>query len=333
MKDTARIALTLLLTALLLSTLPTAGCSDSTTNPVDTTNGVTLTPPPADQGFQLAIGPFNVPVGKEGRRNYYQKLASDSAIYITKIEFKANDGTHHLKIYKGDNIDVPNHTDSTEEDILWDEWALVGGAELREYSWTLPPGVALKLDPHQQMLFQLHGVNAGTAAAANGGPKALVNFWTTDKKNVTSVVGTIVASNRSIEIPPKTSATFGKLLKPSSSAVKLMMISGFFFGKGKSFAVGHWDGTLRQLTDTIYSSEEGEEPEISQISPLYSLGESDTLACITTYENPTDKAIMFGTDEASDERSDLIISFFPGPADGKTIYDFRDGFLIESHPL
>ena len=134
--------------------------SDEVVTPVDDGN-VKLAAPPAGQGYQVVIGPFDVPAGSEVQRNYYQKLPNDSDIYVTKIEIRYNTGSHHLNIFKSD-VDRPDSVEDTFTAIQWDSWDMVAASQTEALDWQLPAGVAMHLKPHQQMDFQTHFVNAGT---------------------------------------------------------------------------------------------------------------------------------------------------------------------------
>lgn len=308
------------------------GCSsDDPAAPGDSTADVTLAPPPAGQGFQVAIGPFDAPAGEEVQKNYYQKLPITEDVYVTKIEFKFNTGSHHMNIFKSDSINVPDHVENTFNAIAWESWDMVAASQKGDFTWTLPAGVAIKLNAAQQMIFQTHYVNAGTQKTPNGRGKVMVNFWTTDKKNVTSVVGAVFSNNRVVKIPPFTSATYCKVIPPFKQDVKMLLMTGHFHSRGKTFTVGHWDGT--KLIDTIYQSPNWDEPPILQFPTPLTIKAGDSLAYITTFENKTEDEIKFGPHVEYEEHANLFAFYYPGPADGKAIYDFVGGVLMESHRI
>ncbi len=308
-----------------------SGCSDDPATPGDPTADVMLAAPPAGQGIQVAIGPFDVESGAEIQRNYYQKLPIDSEIYVTKIEFKFNTGSHHLNIFKSDTLDVADRVENSFNAIQWESWDMVAASQKGDCVWTLPPGVAIKLNARQQMDFQIHYVNAGTQTTPTGRGKALINFWTTDKKNVTTLVGAVFSNNKVITIPPYTSATFCKTVKPFEHDVNLLLMTGHFHSRGRTFTVGHWNGTA--LTDTIYHSGNWDDPPILQFPTPLMIRAGDSLAYITTYENRSGTEIKFGPHVEYEEHANLFTFYYPGPANGKAIYDFTGGMLMESHSL
>jgi hypothetical protein len=315
--------------ALAMSICMLSSCKEEPTSAES--HDVTLAPPPAGQGIQVVIGPFDVPQGQEVQKNFYQKLPIDSEIYVTKVEFRFNAGSHHLNIFKSDSIDLADHVEDTFNAVQWENWDMVAASQKGEYVWELPPGVAIRLSPRQQMDFQAHFVNAGTQTTPTGRGKAIINFWTTDRKNVTSLVGAVFANNKAVNVPPHTSATFCKTVKPFDHDVQLLLATGHFHSRGKTFTVGHWDG--RKLTDTIYSSKAWDEPPILQFTSPLTIGAGDSLAFITTYENRTDQPIKFGPHVENEEHSNLFLFYYPGPSNSKAIYDFTGGFMMEQHPI
>lgn len=317
-----------------LIVLPNAGCGDDVEpNPTDTTGDVTLAAPPSGQGFQVVIGPFDAPAGTEVQKNYYQKLPNNEDIYVTKIELKFNPGSHHLNIFKSDSILVEDHVEDSFNAIAWESWDMVAASQRGDLTWQLPPGVAIKLNAHQQMNFQTHYVNAATQATPNNRGKVIVNFYTTDKSNVTSLVGAQFSNNKTIKIPANTAATYCKVIKPFDHDVQLLLMTGHFHSRGKTFTVGHWDGANNRLSDTIYHSDNWGDPPVMQFANPLTIHAGDSIAYITTYENHLDTEVKFGPHVEYEEHANLFTFFYPGPANGKAIYDFAGGVLMESHPL
>ncbi len=323
-----RVAAMLAATAILCTSW---GCSSEPTAPDDSSADVTLAPPPAGEGLQIVIGPFDAPSSQEVQKNYYQKLPITEDIYVTKIEFRFNQGSHHMNIFKSDSINVPDHVENTFNAIAWESWDMVAASQKGDFTWTLPQGVAIKLNAQQQMIFQTHYVNAGTQKTPSGRGKVMINFWTIDKSEVTTLVGAVFSNNKTINIPPFTSATYCKVVTPFEHDVKLLLMTGHFHSRGKTFTVGHWDGT--KLTDTIYHSGNWSEPPILQFPTPLTIKAGDSIAYITTYENRTEDEIKFGPHVEYEEHANLFTFYYPGPANGKAIYDFNGGMLLESHRI
>lgn len=329
---TLRITLNIAMAAGVLVAGALAGCkSDNPATPTDPSADVTLAPPPAGQGIQVVVGPFDIPAGTEVQRNYYQKLPTTEDIYVNKIEFKFNPGSHHFNVFKSDTVNLRDTALDSFGAFQFESWDMVAASQKNDFVWQLPPGVAVKLNAHAQMDFQTHYVNAGTQKTPSGRGKGIVNFWTIDKSQVTNTVGAIFSNNRTIDIKPHTSATYCKVVKAIDHDVSLLLMTGHFHSRGKTFTVGHWNGT--KLTDTLYNSGNWSDPPILQFPTPILLRANDSLAYITTYENPTDTEIKFGPHVEIEEHANLFTFYYPGPVTGKAIYDFNGGFMVESHPI
>ncbi len=323
----------------LVGALVAVNCKSTTAPVTDTSGDVTLAAPPAGEGFQIVLGPFDVPAGQEVQNNFYMKLPVDTDVYITKVEFKFNPGSHHCTIFKSDTADIPNdpgqpyHLESNFNALQWDSWDMVCASQVDSFTWTLPPGVAIHLKGRQQLDIQSHYVNASTQQTANGHGKVIVNFWTTPKSNVTSLVGAVFSNNKKIDLMPHTGATYLKVVNAWPAAANLILMTGHFHSRGKSFVVGHWDSPNHRLRDTIYSNQTWDEPPVTPVVPTLAVSPGDSLAYVCSYENRTDNEIKFGGHVETEEHANLFLFYYPGPADSKAIYDFSGGELVEEHPL
>src|ERR1035437_6781332 len=79
-------------------------CKSTTAPIVDpSASDVTLAAPAATDGFQVRVGPFNVPSGTEVQKDYYLKLPNATDVWVSKVIFRFNAGSHHLNIFKNDD--------------------------------------------------------------------------------------------------------------------------------------------------------------------------------------------------------------------------------------
>ncbi len=311
-----RAALALLL---VVASLVFIVCEKNSPTEVDNSSGdVQLAAPPAGQGLQIVISPFEVPVGKEIQRNYYLKLPSDVDIYVKKVEMVYNTGSHHVNVFKTDSISVPDHFEETFSAVQWESWDMVFASQREELHWQLPPRVAIPLKAHQQLDVQVHYVNANTQQTSNGRGKVIINLWTMPKDSVQSYVGALFANNRLLNIPPHSDTTYMKIVRPLPWDIKILMLTGHFHSRGRSFIV------KRLLTDEeVYRNEEWDEPPIVFYNPPLELQAFDRLAYWTRFVNTTNYTITFGPHVEYEEHANLFMFFYPGPPDGKAIYDFE----------
>src|SRR5690348_15928017 len=96
--------------------------------------------PPPQNGYQLVIGPFNVPQGQEVQLCQSRKLPNDEPIALHSIEARKTLGSHHLILFKSD-YDFPDQTFPCWGVANWEQWSFVADVQQREnLNWTLPEG-------------------------------------------------------------------------------------------------------------------------------------------------------------------------------------------------
>lgn len=289
---------------------------------------VALAAPPAGQGFQIVVGPFEVPTGQEVQKNFYMKFPSDQDVYITKVEIAYNVGSHHLNIFKSDGLDVPDRVEDSFSAIQWEAWDMVASSQRESLVWTLPEGVAIHLKPNQQMNFQTHYVNASSQKTPSGTGKAVVNFYTTDRANVSALVGAIFANNKEVLLPARTEATFRKVVDALPTEAHILWMTGHFHSWGKSFAVNRWDGA--QMGEEVYRSANWDEPPVQFYNPPLEVKAGESLVYTTTHVNNTAQEVKFGPHVETEEHANLFIYYYPAPEAGTAVYDFDGGELLTS---
>ncbi|HET7153683.1 MAG TPA: hypothetical protein VFJ29_07935 [Candidatus Kapabacteria bacterium] len=312
--------------------------NDSPTNSLGSSpTDVTMAPPPADSGFQIQLGPFPVPAGTEVQNNFYMKLPNFAPdFYVTRIDFIFNQGSHHLNVFKSDSVDIPDTVINTFN-VDFTNWQMVCASQVDTLTWKLPAGCGIHLKGGQQMDFQSHYVNANTQQTATGRGLALINFWVT-KTPPANLVGTVFSQNKKVFLLPYTEATYMKVVSAWPTDATLLLMTGHFHSRGKSFIVGHYSTAYwnehQALIDTIYKNQTWDEPPVFQWSPgLVQRQGIDSLAYITGYENNSADTITFGGHVETQEHSNLFTFYYPAQAQGSAIYDFGGGEMIETHPL
>ncbi|MFA5833246.1 MAG: hypothetical protein WDA22_07195 [Bacteroidota bacterium] len=315
--------------SILLLTLLFSCKRETPVEPDPSASDVHLAPPPAGQGVQVSIAPFTVKAGEELQRNYYTTLPSDSDIYITKVQFSYNPGSHHCNVFRTDSVKKTDGTyDETFKSVDYTMWNMFAASQKENFVWQLPPGIAIKLKGKQQLLIQTHYVNGGSQLSPNGRGKVLINFWTIPKSQVTNEVGLIFASNTLINIPPKDSLTVRKFVKKIPNDINILAMTGHFHSRGVSFWAQHYEANFKE----IYRNTAWSEPPIKVFgapeypSTGYVLPKNQQIAYYTSYYNSTNDTVKMGPHVLNEEHSNLFLFFWPAPADGKTIYDIDQGW-------
>ena len=305
------------LNLLLFISIILAGCNKDNPAQSQNTGDVQMDPPPAGQGLQIVVGPFDVAAGTEITRNYYMKLPSNDSIYITRVQMVYNVGSHHCNVFKSDTTDVVDHVEETFNAVQWESWDMIFNSQRAALDWQLPSGVAIPLKAHAQLDVQTHYVNAATQQTPNGHGKVIINIWTMPKDSVQSYLGMLFANNRTIKIPPMSDTTFMKMVRLIPWDVHILQLTGHFHSRGRSFVVKRY-----LSNEEIYRSSDWDEPPVLFCNPPLLLNANEQLAYWTRYYNATSDTLKFGPHVETQEHSNLFMYFYPGPADGKAIYDF-----------
>jgi hypothetical protein len=321
------LAAAMMSTALASACQPCMGPNSATTLKAGLTTLADLAPPPSGEGVQLVAGPFSVPPGAEVQDNFYMKLPVDHDVYVDHIDMVYPKGSHHCNLFKSDSLDVPDHVDNTFN-AMYPEWDLFANSQTGDLHWQLPPGVALKLNAHQQLLIQAHYVNTLTQRTPQtDGLKVKVNLHFVDPSKVKDTMGMYFAVNPSLKILPHSTFVAQKAFSLSDQGlnqdVNLIAMNGHFHSRGKSFLVNRWTGRdPRVLGELLYKSDNWEEPPMKIWDKPIPLKAVDRLIYTVTYENKTDITIGFGSGNVdTKEHGNLFLYFYPGPKDGKCIYD------------
>ncbi len=304
--------------------------SPSEPEPDPTIGDVQLTPPPAGQGVQISVAPFTIKPGEEIQRNYFTTLPSDSDIYINKVEFAYNEGSHHCNIFRTDSLTKVDGTfEETFKAVEYTKWNMFAASQKENFVWQLPSGIAIKLKKKQQIMIQTHYVNGGSQLSPNGRGKVLVNFWTIPKSQVTNEVGLIFASNTLINIPPHDSLRVQKRVVKIPYPINILAMTGHFHSRGKNFWAEHEQLAVNK---EIYRNTTWNEPPIKiyNQSPYpetgYQLPANHNIVYYTSYFNSSNDTIKMGPHVINEEHSNLFLFYWPAPADGRTIYDIDQGW-------
>lgn len=309
----------------LVLTLGIVSCNKETvTQPPDpAANDIQLQAPPPGMGVQIGVPVFEVARGKEIQRDYYLTLPSDSDVYINKIQFRYNEGSHHCNVFKSDSITKPDGTfDDMFTSLDFAIWNMFAASQAESLDWQLPPGVAIKLKAHQQICIQSHYVNATTQSTPSSRAKVLINFWTIPQAQVTANVGLVFASNILINILPHDSLTTTKLVRAIPWNINVLTLTGHFHSRGKNF----W---VNRLTsgDEIYRNQTWDVPPVKIFPGAgYALPGGEQIIYRSQYYNASSDTIHMGPHVENQEHSNLFMTFYPAPPDGKTIYDIDRGW-------
>lgn len=278
--------------------------------------------PPAGEGVQLHVGPFDVPAGTEIQRNYYLKLPVDHDVDVAKVEFNYSKGSHHCNVFKSDSEDLPDHVEDTFNAVVYESYDMWAASQTEDAAIVYPKGYTLPLKAHQQLIIQTHYVN-GTAQKGDKGD-VRINVWFAKPGATQGHVGMLYAINKMLAIPPHTdnfvatkSVTFPAEKFPNGT--KLFAMTGHFHSRGKRFEVFRYNDNVKG--EKIYESANWDEPPYKTYDTPVELAPGDKLLYECTFVNNSDQVIPFGPRAETQEHANAFMYFYPGPADGHAFYD------------
>ncbi len=239
---------------------------------------VTLAPPAAGKGFQLATPAWDVPARSEQQRCYFFRVpASDAGatdLWVSRLTLAQNPGSHHFNVFRVKTI---VNLDGEDGDLVdggecwkssnWADWPLVINSQQSVageiIDWTLPTGVAHHFTPGEKLMLQTHYVNGATQSTP-GRAKAIVNFQLIDPGSPTpQELGTVFATNQNIKVcPGDTDRTYAATCRfARGSAVTVLAANGHFHSRGVKFTMTGVDGQNAPLTQApFYTSTQWSDP-------------------------------------------------------------------------
>lgn len=275
--------------------------------------GDPITPPgvtPAARSVDVKIGPFAVPENDEVQTCFYLKVPSDTDLDLGKVIIDFAQGTHHMHVYYGDD----DHADGAEEcfqAVNFDRWHLLVGAQRPHLEWELPEGIAFHVKAHQQLLVQVHFVNAGTLKTADNTAQGTIHFETRDPATVVGYMGSIFGQQRSIEIGPRSEFSVDGICKLPHE-LSIGALAGHYHFKGSAFTAARLnaDGTAEA---PFYTTTDFAEPAFDlygEDKPLrFSAGDRILWHC--DYSNSTDATFKFGPRELTEEHCNMFGFYYP----------------------
>ncbi len=261
-------------------------------------------------GLDVAITPFLVPPGSEVQNCFYLKVPSDTDLDLGRVVIDFAQGTHHMHVYYGDE----QHADGVEEcftAVDFDKWHLLVGAQKPHLEWELPPGVAFHVKAHQQLLVQVHFVNASTLTTTDNMAHGTIHFDTRAAGDVTAYMGSIFGQQRDIDIKPNSTLSVDGICKIPHD-LSMGALAGHYHLTGEDFTAArlHADGTN---DDAFYATTNFAEPKFEiygEDNPLrFGAGERILWHC--DYVNQSDREIPFGPEELTQEHCNMFAFYYP----------------------
>ncbi len=280
------------------------------------------------KGFQLSVGPFDVPAGSELQDCYYFRAPADA--WVHTFEIAMNAGTHHMNMFR-----VTGESKYQDGDVqrgCWDnlpfqEWGLIVNSQTHNggyegaFKWTLPDGVASHIEAGELIMIQTHYVNGSTQKTELGQGKVVINFHTIAQNEVSAELGTMFANNRNLFLRAGERATFSSLCTVPEP-VHIAAMSGHFHSRGKNFSVS-LANAAGEVSQPLYENDNWDEPKFLTFAdggPTVEAGGGLSYRC--EFDNPLDFDIVFGPHVEFEEHCNLFAYYYPRLTDLGSLYCF-----------
>jgi hypothetical protein len=274
-----------------------------------------LAVPAAGTGFQLKIDLFDIPKNFEREIFIRKNTPNTQTAYVNRIEMKGRSNSHHFVVYGFKNPLLGLPTTGMMRDLRNSDGSLnvktaaemqnhifIGGGTDVNTDITLPPGVALKLDPATPMDLNAHYFNKTTFTLKG---ENYVNFYTVPVSSVQNVAQTLDFNNLDISIPAGQTKTFSKNFT-FTKTTRVVMLTSHFHRLGQKFVIKIYGGARNG--EIVYTNTDWEHPLVKSFSTPIVLQNGEGLTSEVTYNNTTGKTVGFGL--TSEDEMNIIFGYY-----------------------
>jgi hypothetical protein len=276
-------------------------------------NGQPLLPPPA-HGYQINVGPFDIPPGGEKILCQYFQVPDQNAFAVTKYEVRMTAGSHHFLVVDTPYTTIPQQGlyDCSAEGELFSTATGLAFATQDEYDGiTFPPGMGVYMKAGKVILVQTHYFNLDPNGATHQGYVTL-NAETADPSTINQWAGYLFFDNQNLSIPPHSQTTVTKDCY-ANAPYRVLGLAGHFHQHGILFDVEQIP--LGSSTGTsIYRTSMWDHPVPRYFTPParpLPVGAGDDIQYSCAYENDTDQTLVFGNSAISNEMCILFGYYYP----------------------
>jgi len=273
-----------------------------------------LAAPATGKGFQMKIDLFDVPKNFEREVFFRVNTPNAEPAYVNRIEMKGRSNSHHFVVYGFRNANtLPKPNVLRDIRNLDGSLNLITAGEMQNHIFfgggtdvnsdvTLPPGVALKVDPLTPLDLNAHYFNK-TSLLLKG--ENYVNFHTIPVANVQFVAKTLDLNNLDISIPAGQRKTFSKTFT-FNTVTRVVMLTSHFHRFGEKFDIRISGGPRNG--ELVYTNTDWLHPYVKSFTTPIVLQPGEGLTSEVTYFNSSSKAVAFGL--TSEDEMNIIFGYY-----------------------
>ena len=171
-----------------------------------------------ENGIQIHLPPFDVPPQFERELFYYVEIDTPDYLYVNRITTTMRPGSHHFIVYTFDDVnqnylpnegvyrDIRNFNGTINNGVLFQMQyhQFISGTQTRIFDYTLPEGVALKIDPSFGFDLNSHYANYSNDTIVG---EVYNNFYFSDLEDVDHIAEILQLVNDDIYLPPNQETT------------------------------------------------------------------------------------------------------------------------------
>jgi hypothetical protein len=231
------------------------------------------------------------------------KLDNMRAVEVDRLQIKFPEGSHHVHIYRSNEAEADKVYDCFKG-IDWTRWSLLVGAQTQPMDWQLPEGVTLPLEPHQQILAQVHWLNTTDKTVET---TIDLSFHTTEVSQ--EHLGTVFGVNKRIDIAPG-QRTRVEQFCPVPEGAKLHAVMGHFHMHGYDYRM--LERTPNQTDgQVLYSAPDEPAFEFKTFLPAHEVPSGAGFQFGCSYFNYGTAQLTWGSDTQTQEHCNMTAYYSP----------------------
>lgn len=266
------------------------------------------------QGFQLKIDQFSIPKNFEREIFVRKNTPNITPVFVNRLEMKGRSNSHHLVVYSYRNTTLLPPTDIVRDlrnpdgsinlitSATMQNHVFLGGGTDVNADFTLPPGVALRVEPATPFDLNAHYFNK-TNLTLTG--ENYINFHTIPESSVQYIAKTLDLNNLDIQIPAGQTKTFVKTFT-FNAVTRIVMLTSHFHKLGQKFVIKIAGGPRNG--EIVYTNTDWEHPLMKSFTTPIVLQPGEGLTSEVTYTNNTSKAVGFGL--TSEDEMNIIFGYW-----------------------
>ncbi|MCC6645588.1 MAG: lamin tail domain-containing protein [Polyangiaceae bacterium] len=251
---------------------------------------------------------------------HYIKTPNDAPAEVRRVRVTFPPGSHHVHIYRSTQAEDRDYVAPCTGGIDWDRWRMVVGVQTENIDWTLPEGVTLLLEPHQQLMVQVHWVNIGNEPVS---PTVRVDFEEVPPGN-SKHLGVGFGVSEDVRIDPHLRKFVGGWV-PLPEGSRVIAIMGHFHERGEQYTADIRKRGASSGRD-IYDAQGQQTFVFRHYETPEPIGKDEGVAYVCNINNFTQKEITFGANVADQEHCNIAVYFEPPGMDAESVV-YNQGFV------